>query len=203
MSLDNSSNFFEALLDPRLIKPLIGVMFFVTPGLISIFYFDRNLFLNLDVAKLLLLSISFLTPFIVANAIFFLRWLLKIGDKDFRKAIYLSIILTNSFFLIDLLISYCFKLSAFDFINLGIIVEMFIILDFIVDRKALSNFIINNSIYLLLLILILHLKLNLKDYVFAVLIMEIYLFLGFLPWGFPENASKAEAALLKANDGKV
>jgi len=59
---------FNAVLDiKRFASALLNIIFVTTPGFTIIFVFYNNLFLSQDLPKLILLSLSFITPFVILN----------------------------------------------------------------------------------------------------------------------------------------
>lgn len=92
---------------------LFDLVFLIAPGFILLFYSSRDLFLTLDTIKLILLSVSFVAPFVFINSIF-LALSIRNGEakkEDTFICFTLGILLTNIIFYIALLISYFLKLS--------------------------------------------------------------------------------------------
>ena len=94
---------------------LFDVIFLISPGFLILFYFKQNIFLDLDSIKLILLSVSIVTPFVLVNflTIIFLLTAQKIEIKsdDTFSFITLGIFFTNIIFYILFLVSYLLNLS--------------------------------------------------------------------------------------------
>ncbi len=43
---------------------LFGMLMLISPGFLAIFYYQRNLFIELDFFKLIMLSIAFVSPYL-------------------------------------------------------------------------------------------------------------------------------------------
>ncbi len=92
----------------------LNLILLITPGMLLIFYFHRDIFLTLDILKLILLSISFIAPFIIVNIIFvifvdFKRNISKAGDTFMYFS--LGLWAAAFSFFVSFLISYILKLS--------------------------------------------------------------------------------------------
>ena len=64
--------FYKAITRER--APLImvlDVIFLLTPGLVTVFYFNKGLFISLDWIKLLFLALTITSPLALANSILF------------------------------------------------------------------------------------------------------------------------------------
>ncbi len=90
---------------------LFDLIFLIAPGVLLLFYFDRNLFLILDSIKVILLSISFIAPFIFIFVIMVpVMPVIKNKDNIFISFT-IAIFLTNFNVCLMLFTSYLFKFS--------------------------------------------------------------------------------------------
>ena len=88
----------------------LDLMFLIAPGISLIFYFYQDIFLALDVLKLILLSISFIAPLISVNTVIFL--IRSSGGKGETLAcLTVGAFFANLIFYFALFISYLFKFS--------------------------------------------------------------------------------------------
>ena len=89
---------------------LFNLIFLVAPGVLLFFICDRNLFLSLDIIKLILLSFSVATPFaFVQSAVFGITQ--KSKTEDIMIDFTLGILVTSCGFYITFLFNYLLKLS--------------------------------------------------------------------------------------------
>lgn len=117
---------------------LFGTLLLIASGIQAIFFFDYNLFINLDVFKLILLSITFGLGLVIIPFITIVAWVTASEDKELHKLSEMPIIYAVTapfaYFLssISLLISYLFGLSFKTYVIMIIIllvsIEMFIFL---------------------------------------------------------------------------
>lgn len=118
---------------------LLDIIFLFPPGLLLVLYFFPDIFLTLDVLKLIFLAVSFIAPFVIINTFIFLT-----KSEDGKGETFLSItaglFLTNIVFYIALFFTYLFKFSfkttIFEVIILEIII---IILLLILFKKRAKN----------------------------------------------------------------
>ena len=87
---------------------LFDILFLISPGLLTIFYFHRDLFLSLDPIKLILLSIAITLPLLCWNIILLFQLLYrgKLIDSDEKKSFFFIV----SVALLDTDISLCILL---------------------------------------------------------------------------------------------
>ena len=71
----------EKVTDESFLFVLFDTLFLISPGLLIIYYFHRDLFLNLDSIKLVLLSIATTLPFLCWNIILIFQLLYR-GKSD-------------------------------------------------------------------------------------------------------------------------
>ena len=119
-------------------------IFLIAPGFLTIFYFDRSLFVNLEVIKLILLSILFAAPFVLINT-FFWGLIYAAGDvkMDFDGSYFLIILgvfLTNIIFYCVLFFSYLiglsFKTAIFSLVGLeSLIIVLGIVFHFFASKE--------------------------------------------------------------------
>ena len=52
---------------------LLNLLFLTTPGFLTFFIFDKDLFIKIELSKLVILSISIIAPFVIFNFFIFKR----------------------------------------------------------------------------------------------------------------------------------
>jgi len=119
-------------------------IFLIAPGFLTIFYFDRSLFVNLEVIKLILLSILFAAPFVLINTFF---WVLIYATDEVTTdfdglyfLIILGVFLTNIIFYCVLFFSYLiglsFKTAIFSLVGLeSLIIVLGIVFHFFASKE--------------------------------------------------------------------
>lgn len=118
---------------------VLALIFLISPGILTFFFFDRELFLTIDTTKLLFISVSIIIPFIFLNlALTILKFHnpgLSSTNKEDELFIYLliSLIITNFLFILSLGIGLLFSLNLINFLYMfGILhIALFIILYFL------------------------------------------------------------------------
>ena len=71
--IDNTTNIdWEKIKHPDLVLLLLGIIFLTTPGVLVTFYFFKEIFNALDGLKLILFSISLLSPLVTINTFMFM-----------------------------------------------------------------------------------------------------------------------------------
>ena len=106
----------EKITEANFLFVLLDAIFLVSPGLLVVFHFNRELFLGLDSIKLILLSIASTLPLVCWNIIL-LTYLIYKGkiEADERKEVFFTFsfsLAATSFIIYFLLfISYLFPLS--------------------------------------------------------------------------------------------
>lgn len=114
---------------------IIDLILFIAPGLTFIFYFSKELFLTIDVIKLILLSISFITPFLLVN--FILSTILVEGGKSKGNkenvfiSFSMSLLLSTMILYISLFVAYFLKFSFKTTLIWAIIFQLILILSFV------------------------------------------------------------------------
>ena len=96
---------------------IFDLILLITPGLFFFFIFFQNLFINLDLIKLVLLSISLNIPFVTINVFLVaantnLSLLNSNKESELFDIISLSLLLTGYFMFLILFISYLFSFTA-------------------------------------------------------------------------------------------
>ncbi len=104
----------EKIKDDAFLVPLFTVIFLISPGILFIFLYMRDIFLAVDFFKLILVSIAITTPLILGNAA-----LIAVLDEQKRNE-------KNSFF-------YSVALSA---IMTGLILDLMMICFYSISRDA-------------------------------------------------------------------
>ncbi len=121
-----------------LIKTIIGLVGVVTPGLLTIFFFKRDLFISLDLLKLVLLSISLCLPIVLLN--FMLMFALPTEGRPLNIKANISanlIVATSSsalVFNLPLVASYIFELHFRTFVWVVLILEAVISLSMFIEN---------------------------------------------------------------------
>lgn len=96
---------------------IIATILLIVPGLTFIFYFSRELFIALDIIKLVLLSISLIAPFLFVNFIIFAtisesnKSGLRGSKENVFMALTVSLIFSAAILYITLLMAYFFEFS--------------------------------------------------------------------------------------------
>lgn len=107
---------FDGVKNKTLVLSFISIMLLFTPGIFSIFLFNQELFFKLDFSKLLLLSISLVSPFILLN--FFLASELiekedgKISEEHQFNSLILSILISGFIIYTVLIVSFFIQKNA-------------------------------------------------------------------------------------------
>jgi hypothetical protein len=119
------------------ILSFLAVLLLVTPGTAFIFIYANKLFLELETIKLVLLSVSAISPFIVLN--FFLSAIDDPKATSYQNLI-LSILLSGITIYFTLVGCYFFKKDIFSAIKIIGLIEIFILVNAIYEsRKRRQN----------------------------------------------------------------
>lgn len=116
---------------------LLSLLFLVTPGFLTFFVFDKELFLKLDVIKLVILSLSTITPFIILN-FFFLQQTEDPKNLKISSSTYLVLAIFISVLIIDLslFIKFIFNYHVAVFIILTILIQVIAFLILYLVQKS-------------------------------------------------------------------
>lgn len=132
----------EKIKDETFGVAIIDGILLIIPGLTFIFYFSKELFLALDIVKLILLSISLMTPFLLLNIVI-LAIFLESNSRGAKENVFmsltLSLIISAVLLYIVLLSAYVLKLSFGKALILAcsiqLILELFILFGIIKNRQ--------------------------------------------------------------------
>jgi hypothetical protein len=110
------------------VSSILGFVGVISPGLLILFIFKRDLFISLDLLKLILLSISLTLPFILCNL--FCVWILwdevnkgREGNRltiDLVLALYISTVI----FYLPLAVAFLWRLSLHTYIWSLVVLEI-------------------------------------------------------------------------------
>jgi uncharacterized membrane protein len=119
---------------------LIGAIFLIAPGALTIFIFDQALFESLDVIKLCLLSVSITAPFTMLFAIILQEIDRTKTPQDADELIFTSLILgsltTGFIWYVSLLIAFISGLRFMHFVFMAIAFETLVFIAILIeDRK--------------------------------------------------------------------
>ncbi len=109
---------------------LLSLLLSVTPGFLILFLYDRELFIALDIGKLIALSFSVVAPFVVINFFIFQKAEDSIGAR-ISSSTYLVLSIFASVLVIDLslLCAYVFRLEIKSLVICTVLMQL--ILSFI------------------------------------------------------------------------
>ena len=132
----------EKVTDESFLFVLFDTLFLISPGLLIIYYFHRDLFLNLDSIKLVLLSIATTLPFLCWNIILIFQLLYrgKLIDANEKKSFFfmvsVALIGTNTFVYMMLFVSYTLGTSFKSSLIFVVVIEVLLtILTVLVNRR--------------------------------------------------------------------
>lgn len=131
---------------------IFNIIFLIAPGFLTIFYFYRDIFLSVDLFKLILLSVSFTALVTFVNSILFgivdsiksPNTIKKENSKEMFPEITMGSFLTNFLFVILIFISYIFEFNSRVFfysiaaVEFAVII-LFLIISIIGSRKATNQ----------------------------------------------------------------
>ena len=113
----------------------IVILLLIAPGFTALFYFFRELFVSLETLKVIILSISIVTPFLVINSALFSQSLEKDEDSPSKGAeenMFLSLtysaVLSACIVYTALFFSYLLNLSLQITIFVGFGIQLFLVL---------------------------------------------------------------------------
>lgn len=121
----------------------ISIILLITPGFTIIFYFFRELFINLDTLKLILLSISITTPLLIINFTLSTHLLetnkihLSKGEQSAFISFIVSIVISAMFVYIALLFSYFLELDFYTTFLIGIGIQTLTVLLYIYAQMTI------------------------------------------------------------------
>lgn len=79
----------EKIKDPSFALAFLGSLMIFAPGISYIFFFLREMITNLDIFKLLFLSIAIIAPFFLLNFFCYATWCL-VRKKDPKTTVFIS-----------------------------------------------------------------------------------------------------------------
>jgi Zn-dependent protease with chaperone function len=115
---------------PGVILVLFDLLFLISPGIAVIFFYDPTLFISLDWARLTLLSIAIITPFVILNSFISLIFIETQGkEKEPEKSVlfgsfFIGVVSSGFSIYICLFISYFFGKSLIDVASSLCILEL-------------------------------------------------------------------------------
>ena len=120
------------------VMSILGFVGAISPGLLILFLFKRDLFISLDLLKLILLSASLSLPIILCN---FLLWVVPVDSKESNNgpggALVMALVASSAVIYFPLVISFLWGLGLHTYIwilvglesTLAIIVVLISIVD--------------------------------------------------------------------------
>jgi hypothetical protein len=120
----------------------LGLLFLITPGVATIFYFSQNIFLQIDFLTLILCGITLIAPIILINFLLCLEVVIDVNKEDGTethfRALFLSILASASFVYSSLLLAFLYQ-KGFKFFLLEVIILEFglFLLVYLLKKKLL------------------------------------------------------------------
>jgi hypothetical protein len=140
------NDFLKSLADGKFILSLLCLLLLFVPGVTYIFYFNSNLFINLDLIKVILLSLAFVTPFIFINFLFLIinsikNYLDSNLNSEFFSLFTLSVVYSGILIYTSLIFTYFFQLSFKNSVIICLILELIsmFIIGLVIDRNKRIN----------------------------------------------------------------
>ncbi|MEK7618506.1 MAG: hypothetical protein AAB410_05175 [Patescibacteria group bacterium] len=106
---------------------LLNLLFLTTPGFLTFFIFDKDLFIKIELSKLVILSISIIAPFVIFNFFYFQKTDEKLvsGQEPsafttLTIAIFLSILVLD----LGIFLKYILSLNIKLFLLLTILIQV-------------------------------------------------------------------------------
>lgn len=103
----------------------MGLILLISPGILAMYVFQKDVFLELEFFKLIFLSISFIAPFFIINTLIFMSPVDKGGKDDLFLSMIVSLFLSGFIFYSMLGISF---LAHFD---IGLFTTLLVIGEFV------------------------------------------------------------------------
>lgn len=135
----------EKITEERFLIILLDSIFLFSPGLLTIFYFWNNIFLESESVKLILLSLAISSPFVLWNflllfAVVYKGKLSDFNEKDLTFALFTAtLVLTNILFYLLLLASYIIEISFQSSLYLLIGIELVLFIIVLVLNKKIAK----------------------------------------------------------------